>query len=335
MQTNPKLGVAMVLAAAVLWGTTGTAQTFVVSGLSAGWFGALRLVVASVFFAVYATGAGRWRHDCTPHARLSRGGVIGAGLCMAVYNLAFFAGIRHTGIAVGTAVTLGSAPLWAGVLQSLVTRRVPASAWWAGTGVGVGGGVLMTSANRHGSAEISAVGILLCLLSGLAYAGYTLISKELVRNAFAVSVTLRTFAVAAMIAVPAAWLDSGRPAGHAADAWAIAYVGIVTAGVSYLLFSHALRHISAATGVTLALGEPVMAFALAVLVVGERPSAAAFGGLFLVLGSVLVVVRAELRSAAGSLPITSADSSLRTCQSVTLTRECSEELRPGQKAEAR
>ena len=41
MTTNPKLGVAMVLAAAALWGTTGTAQTFAGDGLSAGWFGAL------------------------------------------------------------------------------------------------------------------------------------------------------------------------------------------------------------------------------------------------------------------------------------------------------
>jgi drug/metabolite transporter, DME family len=55
------------------------------------------------------------------------------------------------------------------------------------------------------------------------------------------------------------------------DTLAVAYVGVVTAGVSYLLFSHALRHISAGTAVTLALGEPVVAFALAVVVVGEHP----------------------------------------------------------------
>jgi DME family drug/metabolite transporter len=223
---------------------------------------------------------------------------------MAVYNLAFFAGIRHSGIAVGTAVALGSGPLWAGVLEALVTRRVPASAWWAGTGVGVGGGILMTVATGHGSDHFSVSGTALCLLSGLSYAGYTLFSKQLVRNTSAASGARSAFAVAAVIAVPAAWLDSGRPVWHAADAGAIAYVGIVTGGVSYLLFSQALRHISAATGVTLALGEPVMAFGLAVLVVGERPSGAAFCGLLLVMVGVLVVVRAELRSAAASWPTT-------------------------------
>lgn len=296
MKTNPKMGVAMVLMAATLWGTTGTAQTFVSNGLSAGWFGALRLAVASAFFAVYASAERYWHQDHTLDARLPHVGVIGAGLCMAVYNLAFFAGIRHTGIAVGTAVALGSGPLWAGIVQSLVARQVPATSWWAGTGIGVFGGVLMTVANGRTSGDWSAVGILLCLLSGLAYAGYTLISKGLIRNASAAGVTRSSFTVAAIVAVPAAWLEGGRPIWQPADAWAVAYVGVITAGISYLLFSHALRHVSAATGVTLALGEPVMAFVLAILVAGERPALAAFGGLLLVIGGVLIVVRAELRA---------------------------------------
>jgi DME family drug/metabolite transporter len=72
---------------------------------------------------------------------------------------------------------------------------------------------------------------------------------------------------------------------------------VVATGVAYLLFSHALRHVSAATGVTLALAEPVTAFVLAVLVVGERPGwVAAVGGGLLVLAGLLVVVFAELRS---------------------------------------
>jgi DME family drug/metabolite transporter len=295
MQPDPRFGVALVLAAAALWGTTGTAQTFSSDALSSGWFGALRLVVAAAFFAAYA-----WLSERGPPrapARLPLAGVLGAGLCMAVYNLAFFAGIRHTGVAIGTAVALGSGPLWAGLLQAQLTRRLPAPAWWVGTAIAVGGGVLMTFAGRQGVADVSAPGIGLCLLSGLSYAAYTLINKELVRTASAASITLRAFAIAALIAVPAAWLDTGAPVIAWRDAGAVVYVGVVTAGLAYLLFSHALRHISAATGVTLALGEPVMAFAMAVLVIGEAPSAAAFGGLLLVIAGVLVVVRAELRSA--------------------------------------
>jgi DME family drug/metabolite transporter len=74
----------------------------------------------------------------------------------------------------------------------------------------------------------------------------------------------------------------------------VAYTGVVTAGLPYLLFSLALRHITPATGVTLALCEPVVAFALSVLVLGEAPAASAYAGLFLVVGGVLGVVRQEL-----------------------------------------
>lgn len=299
MQPHPRTGVALVLAAAMLWGTTGTAQSFVSSDLSAGWFGALRLVVASAFFAAYASIDDFRRRDTRSRAPLPLAGVVGAGLAMAVYNLAFFAGIRTTGIAIGTAVALGSGPLWAGLLQGLITRQVPALAWWIGTAVAVTGGVLMTVAGARDMTDVSFAGILLCLLSGLAYAVYSLFNQRLVRVASAATITFRAFIVAAAIAVPVAWLDAGLPVLTGADGWAVAYVGIITAGIAYLLFSHALRHITVATAVTLALGEPVMAFALAIVVVGEHPSAPAYGGLLLVVGGVLMVVRAELRAASG------------------------------------
>lgn len=310
MVPDPRLGVVMVLAAACLWGTTGTAQTFAGASLSSLWFGALRLAVAAVFFAAYGALVER-RAPRAAHAsdgRLPVTAVLLAGLSMAAYNLAFFAGVRSTGVAVGTAVALGSGPVWAGVLQSLLSRQAPPASWWAGTAVAVVGGVLMTGVGRDAGVPVSGLGIGLCLLSGLSYAVYTLVNKTLVARASAARVTFSAFGVAALIALPAAWIESGTPRIAANDAIAVLYVGVVTAGVAYLLFSHALRHISAATGVTLALGEPVMAFALAVLVVGERPGGAAMVGLLLVVGGVLTVVRAELRgSRPTAVPVTLAD----------------------------
>jgi DME family drug/metabolite transporter len=107
---------------------------------------------------------------------------------------------------------------------------------------------------------------------------------------------LAVFGTAAVLSVPVAWALGG--ALHASGgAWAVVlYLGLASTGVAYLLFSTALRHISGATGVTLALAEPVTAFALAVLVVGERPSLMACLGLGAVIGGLLIVIWAELRS---------------------------------------
>lgn len=291
MTNAPMRGVLMVLLAAVCWGTTGTAQSFAPPTLSAYWVGALRLLASAVFFAAVLAatrnGSG-WR-------QLPWGGVAIAGLGMAAYNLAFFAGVRATGVAVGTAVALGSGPIWAGLLQALGGQRPPGR-WWVGTALAVTGGVLMVGGGQRDAAQpITALGLGLCLLAGLAYAVYALVNKRLVTAAAPSLVTCAVFTLAAAVALPLAAVIAGPLVLTARDALIAAYLGVVATGVAYLLFSHALRHISAATGVTLALAEPVTAFVLAVLVVGERPGWVAAGGGLLVLAGLLVVVFAELR----------------------------------------
>jgi len=51
MKTASWPGIVLALAAAVLWGTTGTSQHFAGAHLSSFWIGALRLVIAALFFA--------------------------------------------------------------------------------------------------------------------------------------------------------------------------------------------------------------------------------------------------------------------------------------------
>jgi drug/metabolite transporter, DME family len=290
---NSGRGVVMVLLAAVLWGTTGTAQSLAPAGLSPYAVGAWRLLLAGLFFAAVALRSDHRPLTLRGHAVA----VVIAGAAMAAYNLAFFAGVRETGVAIGTAVALGSGPIWAGLLQMLFAGRWPSGVWWLGTLLAVAGGVLLVLGG-DGLIEVSPGGVVLCALAGLSYAVYALISKQLVGAAAPEIVTLWVFGVAALIAMPlagiAAWrLGTGWLPGGA-QVLMVVYLGVVTCGVAYLLFNHALRHVGGPTAVTLALAEPVVAFTLAVVVVGEQPAAAAFAGLALVLMGLLVVVKAEL-----------------------------------------
>ena len=294
MTPNPRAGITMVLLAAALWGTTGTANAIAGPSLSALWFGALRLAVAAVFFAVYATLTQRGSGVSVPGGR-DRSFLLAAGGCMAVYNLAFFAGIRQTGVGAGTAIALGSGPIWAGILQAWVDRQAPSGRWWVGTLVAVAGGVLLTLGGAGTKVEVAWTGVLLCLLSGLSYAVYTLLNKRLAHALPAATITFWAFSVAAVLALPVAWAAAGTPVLGAREAAAVAYTGIVTAGVSYLLFSVALRHITPATGVTLALTEPAVAFVLAMAFLGERFTLLGVAGFLCVVAGVLAVVRAEIR----------------------------------------
>lgn len=290
---RPLLGVGCVVGAAVLWGTTGTAQALAGGSLPSLWFGALRLMFAALFFVAFAALSGGLAR--TAWQSLPRRTAIAAGLCMAAYNLAFFAGVKLTGVGVGTAIALGSGPVWAGLLQAVFHRQAPTGAWWVGTAVAVAGGVLLSAGS--GVQAVSAYGVVLCLTSGLAYAVYTLMNKRMVGHAPASSITLAAFAVAALVALPWAALQSGMPPPmDAGDLVAVGYTGVVTAGVGYLLFSTALHHLRPATAVTLALTEPVVAFLLAVLLLREPAGLVAFTGLALVGAGVLGVVRSEMSS---------------------------------------
>jgi DME family drug/metabolite transporter len=296
MKTASWPGIVLALSAAVLWGTTGTSQHFAGAHLSSYWIGALRLVIAALFFGVLVA--------ATERGAVARAAVPGlwrrqllAGAAIAAYNLAFFAGVRLAGVAVGTVVGIGSGPLFAGALQALITRRAPSLPWWLGTAMAITGGAAIALGNG-GVAPASASGLLLCMTAGLAYAVYTLTAKTLTRHATPARASLWVFGTAAFIALPVAWIIV--PAGPAEVAAAgvrgwlvVAWLGVVATGVSYLLFSTALRTLSAATGVSLALAEPLTAFTLAVLLLGEPLRASGLAGIALILAGLALVVRAE------------------------------------------
>ncbi len=294
---------AMVVAAALLWGTTGTAQSFAPPQLSSYWVGALRLAVAALFFWPMLRLSDRPALTSAALRSLPWHGVGLAAVCMCIYNLAFFAGVRACGVAIGTALALGSGPLWAGLLQAAISRTLPTRAWWLGTGVAVAGVVAMAT-GQGAAANVSLSGVLLCLLAGLSYATYALVNQRMVTGASPAAVTTTVFTIAALLAVPGALALSGAPQLQTGDAAIVLWLGVVSTGVAYLLFSHALRHISAATGVVLALAEPVTAFVLAIVVVGEQPGAAGVLGLTAVLAGLWLVVRSELSPRAPDMQTT-------------------------------
>ena len=284
--------IGLVLAAAMLWGTTGTAQHFAPAQLSPYWVGGQRMVMAALFFVALA--AVLDKAHARPPLRWLR--ILFCGFCMALYNLSFFAGIKASGVALGTALAIGSGPIWAGLMQAAVQKRMPGPQWWLGTCIGVGGGIVMALAATDRQ-QLPWAGMALCLLAGLSYAAYALVNQALVLKAPVATVNAWVFGCAACMSLPfAAWL--GGPLHMTASGWAVvAYLGMVATGLAYLLFSVGLRGMSAATGVALSKAEPITAFALSLLVVGERPAWWSVIGLLGVIGGLWLVVQAERKSA--------------------------------------
>jgi DME family drug/metabolite transporter len=280
-----------VLVAAVLFGTTGTAQALGPSGLSPLTVGAARVVIGGAVLGALALA-------CRRHAaRLSPVLVLMAGAAVAAYQLTFFEAVHRAGVAVAAVIAIGSGPVASGLLEAALGDGWPGRRWGAATVVAVGG-IAALSLGSTGHAAASSLGIGLALASGAAYAGYTVIAKRLLRaGGTPVQVMGAAFGTGSVMLLPVLlvgdtrWLHSGRGIELAA------YLAAVPTVLAYLLFARGLRRLSASETTTIVLAEPVTAAILGLAVLHEPLGATALAGVALVLAGIVVLALPRPRPA--------------------------------------
>src|SRR5690554_3847273 len=91
-------GVALVVGAGVLWGTTGTAQALAPAGVDPLSLGAARLLVGGGALLALAL----WRGALGGLTRRDWPRIALAAACVAAYQPLFFAGVARAGVAIGT-----------------------------------------------------------------------------------------------------------------------------------------------------------------------------------------------------------------------------------------
>jgi len=277
-----------VLFASVLWGTTGTAQAFAPGNAVPLSVGAVRLLVASLaLLGLSALRRQDWRGQSLPlrPTLLAAAGVAG-------YQVCFFTGVSRTGVAIGTITAIGSAPVWTGALDWLVSRHRPSNRWLVSTLLAITGAGLLVGAGS--TIQIDTGGVILSLIAGLGYALYNLAAKNLLVGHPPDRVMAVVFTVGALFLLPIlfvfdlSWL--AQPAGAAVAL----HLGVITTAVAYVLFARGLALIPVAVAVTLTLAEPLTAAALGVVVLGETLSAVALIGVGLLFaGLALLSIRSK------------------------------------------
>ncbi len=269
-----------VLLAAVLWGTTGTAQALAPAGVPPLAVGAVRLAIGGGVLLLWAWGRGRLADGRAWHRRPL---LLGA-LAVAAYQPFFFGGVARTGVAVGTMVAIGSAPVIAGLWQWAVGGVRPSAHWLAATGCAVAGCSLL--ALSGGDVQVDMVGMLLALGAGGSYALFALMSKELLADHAPETVTAVVFSLGALLLLPLlffvdiSWL--ARPSGLMSALW----LGLGATALAYLLYTRGLAQIPAATAVTLSLAEPLTASLLGIFLLGEVVSGVMLVGMGFILGGL-------------------------------------------------
>ncbi|MFL8938062.1 DMT family transporter [Rossellomorea oryzaecorticis] len=281
-------GPIFILLAGILWGTTGTAQAFAPESAHPIAIGAARLAVGGVFLLCIVLAKGKVNLRYWPVKQ-----TVAAALSMAFYQPLFFSAVTLTGVAIGTVVAIGSAPILSGMIEWLVLKKRPLLIWWFSTFLSISGCLLLFLNN--GSASADPLGVLLALGAGLTFAVYTLVSRELVENHSALSVVAVVFTLSAVCLSPIlfiydmSWVASLRGAGVSLQ------LGIMSTGIAYLLFARGLLQVSSSTAVTLALAEPMTAALLGVFIVGEHLSLLSWLGILLLLAGIGALVWSSRR----------------------------------------
>jgi DME family drug/metabolite transporter len=269
-----------VLVAALLFGTTGTAQALGPAGLSPLSVGAVRVVLGGAVLGLLALTLPR------PAARMSPTLVLGAGAAVAVYQLTFFEAVHRAGVAVGAVVAIGSGPVASGLLERAFGEDWPGRRWLAATALAIAG-IVALSVGHSAHTPASASGIALALVSGMAYATYTVIAKRLLHaGGGPVQVMGAAFGVGSILLLPVliiggmGWLETTRGIELAT------YLAAGPTVLAYLLFARGLRRLTASETTTIVLAEPVTASILGVAVLHQPLGTMAIAGVALVVAGI-------------------------------------------------
>jgi len=283
----------LVLASALCFATTGTAQALGPDGTSPLAVGAARVVVGALGLVAVTVWAARGARRPVPRSFAVLWGAAG----VAGYQASFFLAVRTTGVAVGTVVALGSAPVFTGALAWLLRGERPSRRWAVATAIAVAGLSVLAAGRPDDGVRPAGVG--LALLAGLSYAVYTLATKALIDRGCPPEQSVAVvFGAGAILSLPllaagsTAWMAS--PGGLVMIAW----LGLVTTTVAYVLFARGLQGLPAAEVSTLTLAEPVGASLLGVVVLGERLGPTGIVGAGLIVAALTALVGGPRRRGA-------------------------------------
>jgi drug/metabolite transporter (DMT)-like permease len=295
------VGVAMTVSAAAFFATLGPLAEF---GDRAGvgtlpfvtWRAALGAACVGVVL-VAARAAGRPSSVVAIRTlpRRDLGFLVGTGLVNAILNFCVFAAFQRVGITLALLVFY-LYPAWVALASVLWFGERLDALRWAALALALIGCVLMV-AGAGGIGQLDVLGIALAFVAGIGQTLYVLAARHAFSRVPSAQAAVMTMSTAAVLYVLAALvLAQGAslltPVRGADALWPVVIAGVVGAGASTYLYISGVRRLGPPRAAILALFEPMVAVALAFVLVGERPAAIQLvGGALIVAAAIALQVR--------------------------------------------
>ncbi|MGR5182303.1 DMT family transporter [Vibrio alginolyticus] len=283
--TDYQLGTLSILFASTLWGTTGTAAS-------------LAPDVSALAIGAFSMGIGGFMQACLSAKSLKRDfrkvvhkkkTLLVSIIALATYPLAFYSSMRFAGVAIGTVVSISTAPFFSALLECLFSRnQTITKRWMMSFAIGVIGITLLltseSSANSLFDQDMKHWGALLGLLAGLTYAIYSWGVKAMIDHGIESQTAMGSvFGIGGVLLLPTLFITGDNLFASSTNTTVMLYMALIPMGLGYVAFGFGLRFVTASGASILTLFEPVIAAALAVAIVGEEISFIGWVGITLTL----------------------------------------------------
>lgn len=279
---HKKTGYLAVIAASILWGTTGVAASFTpdVSPLATG---AFAMGIAALLLVLTArTSLNKDRSALRQYKTL----LFCGALAVFIYPLAFYSAMRLSGVAIGTLVSLAGAPLVAAILERLFSQKKLSLGWFIRFLIGASGVAILIQSKGQTTATptlLVGLGVLLGVVAAISYACYAFITSKLVSCGVSSDAAVASlFGLAACGLLPSLFFSGDNLFASPLHISVALYMALLPMFVGYLCFGYGLRFLSSSQATLITLLEPAVATLLAVLIVGERFGLAGVTGLLLI-----------------------------------------------------
>jgi len=204
---------------------------------------------------------------------------VGGGLAFALTQMLFILSTRQT-TAANAILLQYTAPVYVALFGTWFLGERPQRADWVTMGL-IGGGMVLFFSESLSPSGLR--GNIYALISGVTLAWLMLFLRKQKDGSTVETVMLGNF-FAAAIGLPA--LLAATPT--AADIGGVLYLGVLQLGISFIMLSLAIRHLTAVEAVLIQTIEPILNPVWVFLIVGEAPSLWGLAGGAVVIGAVIL-----------------------------------------------
>ncbi|MEM6254872.1 MAG: DMT family transporter [Cyanobacteria bacterium P01_D01_bin.156] len=287
------MGLLLICLAAITWGTTGTtsaliAQQVTVSPLIVGLW---RILFSLPIFWLWHSYNSRRPGQSVINLLLPKGNrlvLLAMGLCMAGYQVFYFAAVPYAGVAMTALVAICSSPIIIAVLAVAFLGEALTRNLAIALGLGVTGTILLIAQPEALQVQGGQflLGIALAFGAAFSYAGYAILAKSIVGRMEAIAIATYSFTIAALMLSPTLALHPSF------DIWLQAlpfllYLGIITTGLGYGIYMLGIRSTPATIAGIGVLLEPLTASLLGIFVFRETLGWSGLGGAVLLMIGLL------------------------------------------------